>query len=445
MQKDFISILGGGESGVGAAMLAQQQGFDVFVSDAGKIKDNYKTELQKRNIAFEEEQHSEDKILAASTVIKSPGIPEKAEIIKKAKAKNISVISEIEFASRYTDAKIIAITGSNGKSTCTSLTHHIFKKAGINAGLGGNIGKSFAALVAEEKHDVYVLEISSFQLDDITSFKPYVSILLNITPDHLDRYEYSLDKYAQSKFNIAKYQSECDYFIYCSDDEVTMQHLPQQQIKAQQLPFSHKKKTDSIAFTEQKKLFINHKIPFNMLVTDLSLKGTHNLYNSMAAGLAARVLDINKDIIRESMMDYKGLEHRLEFIAKIGGVEYINDSKATNVNSVWYALESMNRPVVWIAGGVDKGNDYEILKPLVKKKVKAIICMGVDNLKIHEAFSRYVDLIVNTGSAQEAVQMSSKVATKGDVVLLSPACASFDLFQNYEDRGRKFRHAVLSL
>jgi UDP-N-acetylmuramoylalanine--D-glutamate ligase len=444
MSKRLV-ILGAGESGAGAAMLAQQQGFDVFVSDKGAIKDNYKKELQSRNIPFEENQHTEEKILNATEIIKSPGIPHKAEIIKKAVARNIPIISEIEFGSRYTAAKIIAITGSNGKSTCTSLTHHIFKKAGMNVAMGGNIGKSFAQLVAEGKHDVYVLEISSFQLDDITSFKPYVSVLLNITPDHLDRYNYSFTEYANAKFNITKYQSAADYFIYCSDDEGMMQHFNNHRIQAQTLPFSLKKKKDSVAYTEENHFIINHKTNFTMLTTDLSLKGNHNLFNSMAAGLAAKVFDIRKDIIRESLMDFKGLEHRLEFVAKIQGVEYINDSKATNVNSVWYALESMNKPVVWIVGGVDKGNDYNVLTKLVRKKVKAIVCLGVDNLKIHEAFSRHVDMIVNTNSAQDAVRMAHKIAVKGDVVLLSPACASFDLFQNYEDRGTQFKQAVVSL
>jgi UDP-N-acetylmuramoylalanine--D-glutamate ligase len=440
-----IVILGGAESGVGAAILAQKQGFEVFVSDMSAIKDKYKRELMKRNIPFEEQQHSEEKILNASEIIKSPGIPHKATIIKKAIEINIPIISEIEFGSRYTTSKIVAITGSNGKSTCTSLTYHIFKKAGLDVGLGGNIGNSFAQMVAEEPHDIYVLEVSSFQLDDTTSFKPYVSILLNITPDHLDRYDYTFSKYANAKFNIAKYQTASDYFIYCSDDEGINEFIPHYNIQAQTLTFSLDKKENSSAYIENNYLTLNHKPSFTMLTNDLSLKGTHNLYNSMAAGLASKVFDLKKDIIRESLMDFKGLEHRLEFVAKIQGVEYINDSKATNVNSVWYALESMNKPVIWIAGGVDKGNEYEVLQPLVKKKVKAIVCLGKDNLKIHEAFSRYVDMIANTNSAQDAVRMAHKIAAKGDVVLLSPACASFDLFQNYEERGTQFKQAVLSL
>jgi UDP-N-acetylmuramoylalanine--D-glutamate ligase len=443
--KKRIVILGAGESGIGAAILAQQQGFDVFVSDKGAINHKYLKELHDREIDFEENQHTEEKILNADEIIKSPGIPHHADIIKKAVAHNIPVISEIEFGYRYAHAKIIAITGTNGKSTCTALTHHIFKKAGINVALGGNIGTSFARLVAQKKYDVYVLEVSSFQLDDITSFKPYVSVILNISPDHLDRYNYSFAQYAAAKFNITRYQSADDYFIYCADDEGIMQHIGKYHISAQHLPFSLVRKAGSVAYTEEDKIIINHKTSFTMLTTDLSLKGNHNLFNSLAAGLAAKVFDIKKDVIRESLMDFKGLEHRLEFVAKVQGVEYINDSKATNVNSAWYALESMTKPVIWIAGGIDKGNDYEILKPLVRKKVKAIVCLGLDNLKIHEAFSRHVDLIVNTTSAEEAVRMASKIAVKGDVVLLSPACASFDLFENYEDRGNQFKQAVLSL
>lgn len=441
-----IVILGAGESGNGAAILAKKQGFEVFVSDKGVIKDAYKKQLLDNNISFEEGKHTEEIILNAHEIIKSPGIPHKVAIIQKAKEKNIPIISEIEFGSRYTNAKIIAITGTNGKSTCTSLTYHIFKKAGFNVGLGGNIGKSFAQLVAEENFEVFVLEISSFQLDDITSFKPYVSIYLNLTPDHLDRYNYDYAAYANAKFNITKYQDSQDYFIYCADDEGISQFYNNYSITAQQLPFSLHHKEGSSAYTENENIFFNYKTsPINMLTTDLSLRGTHNLYNSMAAGLAARVFDIKKDIIRESFMDYQGLEHRLEFVAKIQGVDYINDSKATNVNSVWYALESMNKPIIWIAGGVDKGNDYEILVPLVKKKVKAIVCLGIENLKIHDSFSRYVDMIINTQNAKEAVRMAHKAAAKGDVVLLSPACASFDLFDNYEDRGNQFKQAVLSL
>ncbi len=441
----LITVLGAAESGVGAAILAQKQGYDVFVSDFGKVKDKYKSVLEKNKIKWEEEGHSEDKILASDEIIKSPGIPEKAPIMKLVRKKKIPVISEIEFAYRFTDAKIVAITGSNGKSTTTSLTYHIFKNAGLNVGLAGNIGKSFAWQVAEQKHDCYVLEISNFQLDDIVDFKPHVSVLLNITPDHLDRYEYKFENYINSKFRIAENQIREDYFIYCADDEVVMDHLKKKPVMATSLPFSLKKKPGSLGYSENKKLFVNHKNTFKMLISDLSLVGTHNVYNSLAACLAAKTFDIRNETIRESLMDFKGLDHRLEFVSKIGGVEFINDSKATNVNSTWYALESMTKPVIWIAGGVDKGNDYSVLLNLVRKKVKAIVCLGVENLRIHEAFSKYVDLIVNTMSAKECVKIAHYLSDKGDVVLLSPCCASFDLFQNYEDRGTQFRDAVRNL
>lgn len=443
--KKVITILGAAESGIGAAILAVKQGHDVFVSDGGKIKDKYKAELKNRGIKWEEEKHSEDRILKSDEIIKSPGIPEKADIMKKIRKKKISVISEIEFASRYTDAKIVAITGSNGKSTCTSLTYHIFQKAGLNVGLAGNIGYSFAWAVAEKNFDVYVLEISNFQLDDIKEFKPDVSVLLNITPDHLDRYDYKFENYINSKFRIAENQTKEDVFIYCSDDEVVTEHLAKHPVRAQYVPFSLKKKPTSAGWSDEKKIFVNHKNPFQMSISDLSLRGNHNLYNSLAASIAAKTFDIRNETIRESMIDFKGLEHRLEFVSKVGGVEYINDSKATNVNSTWYALESMTKPVIWVVGGVDKGNDYSVLLELVKKKVKAIVCMGVDNLRIHDSFARYVDLIVNTMSAKECVKVSHYLADKGDVVLLSPACASFDLFQNYEDRGRQFKDAVKNL
>lgn len=443
--KKVITVLGAAESGIGAAILAVKEGFDVFVSDGGKIKDKYKAELKSRKIEWEEEKHSEDRILKSDEIIKSPGIPEKADIMKKIRKKKISVISEIEFASRYTDAKIVAITGSNGKSTCTSLTYHIFQKAGLNVGLAGNIGYSFAWAVAEKNFDVYVLEISNFQLDDIKTFKPDVSVLLNITPDHLDRYDYKFENYINSKFRIAENQTKENTFIYCSDDEVVTQHLEKHPVKAKYVPFSLKKKRTSAGWSDEKKIFVNHKNPFQMSISDLSLRGNHNLYNSLAASIAAKTFDISNEVIRESMIDFKGLEHRLEFVSKVGGVEYINDSKATNVNSTWYALESMTKPVIWVVGGVDKGNDYSVLLELVKKKVKAIVCMGVDNLRIHDSFARYVDLIVNTMSAKECVKVSHYLADKGDVVLLSPACASFDLFQNYEDRGRQFKDAVKNL
>ncbi len=443
--KKSITVLGAAESGVGAAILAKKQGFNVFVSDSGKVKDNYKSTLSQHSIKWEEGSHSEQLILNSDEIVKSPGIPEKAPIMKKIRAAKIPVVSEIEFAYRYTDAKIIAITGSNGKSTTTSLTYHILKKAGLNVGLAGNIGFSFAWQVAEQNFDYYVLEISNFQLDDIVKFKPHVSVLLNITPDHLDRYEYKFENYIRSKFRIAENQDKNDCFIYCTDDEVVTKHLKNNPVNATLLPFSLKKKPGSVGYTEKEKFFVHHKNQFEMSINDLSLRGTHNVYNSLAACIAAKTFDIRKEIIRDSLMDFKGLEHRLEFVTKVGGIEYINDSKATNVNSTWYALESMTKPVVWIVGGVDKGNDYSVLVDLVKKHVRAIVCMGVDNLRIHEAFAKHVDLIVNTMSAKEAVKVSHFLADKGDVVLLSPACASFDLFNNYEDRGRQFKEAVRNL
>jgi len=440
-----IIVLGAAESGVGAAILAQKQGFDVFVSDNGKIKEKYKTVLNEKGIEWEEGNHSIERIVKSDEIIKSPGIPEKTEVMKCVRKKKIPVISEIEFACRYTDAKIVGITGSNGKSTCTSLTYHIFKKAGLNVGLAGNIGYSFAWQVAEKNFDYYVLEISNFQLDDIKEFKPHVSVLLNITPDHLDRYDYKFENYIRSKFRIAENQTKEDYFIYCSDDEVINPHLEKNLVKAAHVPFSLKKKPGSMGWSEKEKIFVHHKTPFHMSISDISLRGNHNLYNTLAASLAAKTFDITNEVIRESLIDFKGLEHRLEFVSKVGGVEYINDSKATNVNSTWYALESMTKPVIWVVGGVDKGNDYSVLMDLVKKKVKAIVCMGVDNLRIHDAFAKYVDLIVNTMSAKECVKIAHYLSDKGDVVLLSPACASFDLFQNYEDRGRQFKDAVRNL
>lgn len=430
---------------MGAAILAKKQGYATFLSDAGTFKDKYRSDLTSYAIEFEEGQHTEARILAADEIIKSPGVPEKAPIMKKIREKNIPVVSEIEFASRYTKAKIVAITGTNGKTTTTSLTYHIFKKAGLNVGLAGNIGFSFARSVAEHQHDVYVLEISSFQLDDTQYFRPDVAVLLNITPDHLDRYNYNLDEYVAAKFKIMANQGKDDSFVYCSDDTTITNWLANHQIVPQQLPFSLAKKDDSVGFTEDGNIIINHKTPFTMSINDLSLRGSHNTYNSLAAGIAARIFDIKKEVLRESLTDFAGVEHRLEFVAKIGGIEYINDSKATNVNSTWYALESMTKPVVWIVGGVDKGNDYEVLKPLVMKKVKAIVCLGVNNIKIHEAFSKHVDILVNTTTAEEAVKMASQLADKDDVVLLSPACASFDLFENYEDRGSQFKRAVRHL
>lgn len=441
-----IVVLGAGESGVGAAFLAQQQGYDVFVSDFGAIADHYKQHLIDWNIRFEEKQHTEEEILAAVEVIKSPGIPEKAPIIKKIKKKGIPVISEIEFAGRYTDAKIIGITGSNGKTTTTSLTYHILKNAGLNVGLAGNIGKSFAYQVATEKFDLYVLELSSFMLDDMYRFKVDIAILLNITPDHLDRYDYKMENYAASKFRVTQNQMADDYFIFCADDPETIKGMAGRNFSAQQLPFSIEKKIETGAYLEEDNIVINvHKQHFQMSISDLALQGKHNIYNSMASGIAAKVLELRNPSIRDSMSNFKNIEHRLESVGKISGISFINDSKATNVNSTWYALESMTTDVVLILGGVDKGNDYSMLKDLVKQKVKAIVCLGKDNKRIHDAFEDVVEIIVNTYSAEEAVQVSYHLAKKGDTVLLSPACASFDLFKNYEDRGNQFKHAVKEL
>ncbi|MCX2484071.1 UDP-N-acetylmuramoyl-L-alanine--D-glutamate ligase [Pedobacter sp. MR2016-24] len=447
MEQQRIVILGAGESGVGAAMLAQKQGFDVFVSDFGAIADRYKQDLEALKVVFEEKQHSTELILNAHEVIKSPGIPDTAPVIKELKKKGVPVISEIEFAKRYTQAKTICITGSNGKTTTTMLTYHILKKAGLNVGLAGNIGHSFAAQVATEAFDWYVLEISSFMLDDMHEFRADIAILLNITPDHLDRYDYKMANYAASKMRITQNQRPEDHFIYCADDAETIKVLKGAKVNSKMLPFSIRKKVEEGAYLEGSNIHINinHKEQLTMSISELALQGKHNIYNSMASGIVSKVLDIRNQIIRESMGDIKNIEHRLEHVAKISGVDYINDSKATNVNSTWYALESVSADVILIMGGVDKGNDYEMLKDLVKKKVKAIVCLGKDNKRIHEAFEDDVEIIVNTFSANEAVQVSYHLAKKGDTVLLSPACASFDLFKNYEDRGNQFKMAVKEL
>jgi UDP-N-acetylmuramoylalanine--D-glutamate ligase len=447
MEKQRIVILGGGESGVGAAILAQKEGYDVFLSDFGLISSQYKKKLQELNIVFEEQQHTQEEILKAVEVIKSPGIPDTAPIIVTIKAKKIPVVSEIEFAKRYTNAKTICITGSNGKTTTTMLTYHILKSAGLNVGLAGNIGHSFAAQVATENFDWYVLEISSFMLDDMYSFKADVAVLLNITPDHLDRYDYKLGNYAASKMRITQNQTSEDVFIYCADDEETLKALKNAKIKSKMYPFSIRKKIENGAYLESNNIHININLndPITMSITELALQGKHNIYNSMASGIVAKVLDIRNMSIRESMGDFKNIEHRLEHVAKISGVDYINDSKATNVNSTWYALESVGADVILIMGGVDKGNDYEMLKDMVRQKVKAIVCLGKDNKRIHEAFEDDVEIIVNTFSAHEAVQVAYHLAKKGNTVLLSPACASFDLFKNYEDRGNQFKAAVKEL
>jgi UDP-N-acetylmuramoylalanine--D-glutamate ligase len=446
-----LVILGGGESGVGTAVLAQKKGFDVFLSDKGKIKDKYKDVLSKYGIKWEEGQHTVELILNADNIVKSPGIPDKAELIKELHKKKIPVISEIEFAGRYTKAKTICITGSNGKTTTTLLTYHILKNAGVKVLLGGNVGKSFAMQVAEEdKNEVeyYVLELSSFQLDGMYKFRANVAILLNITPDHLDRYNYEMQNYVDSKFRIIQNQTHEDAFIYCIDDEIIKKELLKKNIKAQQYPISIQQQLKQGAcLTENNQLTININStnPLIMTIQELALQGKHNLYNSMASGVAAKLVGIRKSAIRESLSDFHNIEHRLEVIGNVHGIEFINDSKATNVNSTWYALESMNNPVILILGGIDKGNDYSILTDLVKQKVKAIICLGTDNAKILKAFNGVVDTIVEAKSAKSAVDQAYKLGKKGDTVLLSPACASFDLFEDYEDRGIQFKEAVRCL
>ncbi|WP_276500416.1 UDP-N-acetylmuramoyl-L-alanine--D-glutamate ligase [Terrimonas pollutisoli] len=446
MSKHII-ILGGGESGVGAAILAKQMGYDVFVSDQSSLKDNYRNDLVQAGIEFEEGQQDEARILSADEVMKSPGIPEKNELVKKIRARGIEIISEIELAYRFKgESKIIAITGSNGKTTTTALTYHICKKAGLDCALVGNIGYSFARQVAEDPKPLYVAEISSFQLDDIKTFRPDIAILTNITEDHLDRYDYKFENYIRSKFRIAMNQQPNDHFIYCADDEVTMKYINEQNIHSNQLPISMKTELSKGAFIKDGDMYVRTGEEFtSMSVYDFALKGKHNQYNTMAACVAGATMDIRKEKIREAVQDFQGLEHRMEPVATIRGVEFINDSKATNVNSTWYALESMTKPTILILGGVDKGNDYSLIEELVKEKVKAIICLGVDNRKIHEAFGNIVSTIVNTDNAIDAVQASFHFSAKGDVVLLSPACASFDLFKNYEDRGNQFKKAVKEL
>lgn len=440
-------ILGGGESGVGAALLAKQKGYEVFVSDSGSLKENYRNELQQAEIDFEEGSHNEEKILQADEVMKSPGIPEKNEMVKKIRAKGIEIISEIELAYRFKgNSKIIAITGSNGKSTTTALTFHICKTAGLDCAMVGNIGFSFARQVAIDPKQLYVAEVSSFQLDDIKTFRPDVAVLTNITEDHLDRYGYNFETYIRSKFRITMNQQANDHFIYCEDDEVTMKYIGRFNIQSKLLPISMRKELAHGAFIKDGDMYIRTGSDYKMMsVFDFALKGKHNQYNTMAASLAAATVDIRKEKIREAVQNFQSLEHRMEYVTTVRGVEFINDSKATNVNSTWYALESMTKPTILILGGVDKGNDYSLIDDLVKEKVKAIICLGVDNRKIHEAFGKFISPIVNTGSAIEAVHAAFHFANKGDVVLLSPACASFDLFKNYEDRGNQFKKAVKEL
>lgn len=441
-----LVILGGGESGVGTAILGKKKGYDVFVSDFGKIKNNYKEVLGLHGIKWEEEQHTEDLILNADVVMKSPGIPDKSPMVKKLLQKGIKVISEIEFAIQYTKALTVGITGSNGKTTTTMLTYHLLKQGGINVGLAGNIGKSFAWQVADDKHDVYVLELSSFQLDGIIDYKPHIAIITNISPDHLDRYEYDYGKYIAAKFRITENQTEEDFLIYDADDEAIANWLKMNKTKAQLVPFSMTKTFENGAFATEENININiNNEEFVMPQDKLALEGKHNVKNAMAASTVAQLLRIRKSTIRESLSDFQGVEHRLEKVLKIQNVQYVNDSKATNVNAAFYALDSMNTPTVWIVGGVDKGNDYAELMPLVREKVKAIICLGIDNKKIIDAFGDVVDEMIEAQSMPDAVKLAQRMSEKGDTVLLSPACASFDLFESYEDRGRQFKQAVQNL
>jgi UDP-N-acetylmuramoylalanine--D-glutamate ligase len=445
---NFIVILGAAESGVGAAILAKEKGFDVFVSDNGKIKDQYKTMLVENNIEFEEEHHSEEKILEATEIIKSPGIRSDAPLVVKLLSQGTPVISDLEFAARYTKAKLICITGSNGKTTTTLLTYHILKQAGLNVGLAGNVGKSFALQVAHNNYDYYVLEISNFQLDHMYDFKADIAILLNITPDHLDRYEHKFQNYINSKFRILQNMQSSDTFIYCSDDQVLIDEIGKRKILAEKVAFTVTDDTTKQAYLKEDTIYVNllAKDIFSVSVGEIQLRGKHNYGNSMAAMLAARAVDIKNDKIRESLISFQNVEHRLEKIPfTVKGVEFINDSKATNVNSVWYALDSMKSNVIWIAGGTDKGNDYSELYALAKEKVKALVCLGVDNEKLKQSFGDKVPTVVETRSMKDAVRKSFELASPGDVVLLSPACASFDLFKNYEDRGMKFKQEVRNL
>ncbi|MFN3967984.1 UDP-N-acetylmuramoyl-L-alanine--D-glutamate ligase [Flavobacterium sp.] len=441
-----LVVLGGGESGVGTAILGKKEGYEVFVSDMGKIKEKYRDVLNKYEIQWEDEKHTEELILNADVVMKSPGIPEKAPLVKKLLEKGISVISEIEFAYPFTDAKTIGITGSNGKTTTTMLTYHLLKEGGLNVGLGGNIGKSFAWQVAEENYDCYVLELSSFQLDGIINYKPDIAILTNISPDHLDRYEYKYENYIASKFRITMNQTEDDFFIYDADEEAISEWFQNNKTKAQLIPFSLLQTFENGAFikNDTMDIIINNE-EFEMKTADISLEGKHNMKNAMAATSVAQLMKIRKQTIRESLSNFQGVEHRLEKVLKIQNVQYINDSKATNVNATFFALDSMTVPTVWIVGGVDKGNDYSELMPLVREKVKAIICLGLDNKKIIDAFSDVVDMMVEVDNMRDAVNTAKHLTEKGDAVLLSPACASFDLFQNYEDRGNQFKVAVQNL
>ncbi|HRB70659.1 MAG TPA: UDP-N-acetylmuramoyl-L-alanine--D-glutamate ligase [Flavobacterium sp.] len=441
-----LVVLGGGESGVGTAILGKKKGYEVFLSDFGKIKNNYKEVLILNQIPWEDEKHTEDLILNADVVMKSPGIPDKSPIVKKLKEKNIPIISEIEFANKFTNVVTVGITGSNGKTTTTMLTHHLLKQGGLNVGLAGNIGKSYAWQIAENKFEAYVLELSSFQLDGVIDYKPHIAVITNISPDHLDRYNYDYSQYIEAKFRITKNQTEDDYLIYDADDEAITDWLSKNKIRAKKVPFSLTKTLEEGAYIKDDTIYTNiNNETFIMPINELSLEGKHNVKNAMAATTVAQLMRIRKATIRESLSDFQGVEHRLEKVLKIQNVQYVNDSKATNVNATFFALDSMTTPTVWIVGGVDKGNDYAELMSLVREKVKAIVCLGVDNSKIIEAFGNVVDVMVETTSMTEAVKIAQKMAEKGDTVLLSPACASFDLFESYEDRGKQFKNAVQSL
>lgn len=441
-----LVVLGGGESGVGTAILGKKKGYDVFLSDFGKIKNNYKEVLALNRLDWEEEQHTEEKILNADVVMKSPGIPDKSPMVKKIKDAGIPVISEIEFAARFTDLDTIGITGSNGKTTTTLLTHHLLRQGGLMMGLAGNIGKSFAWQVAENKSEGYVLELSSFQLDGIEKYRPHIAVITNISPDHLDRYEYNYDLYIGAKFRITMNQTENDFFVYDADDPVITKWLTEHKIKAKAVPFSLSGNTKEGIYVEGNTIVSNiTNEEFTMPINELSLEGKHNVKNAMAATAVAQLMRIRKDTIRESLSNFQGVEHRLEKVLKIQNVQYVNDSKATNTNATFFALDSMTTPTVWIVGGVDKGNDYDELMSLVREKVKAIVCLGIDNQKILNAFGNVVDVIVETAGMTEAVKAAQRLAERGDTVLLSPACASFDLFENYEDRGKQFKAAVQNL
>ena len=441
-----IVVLGGAESGVGAAVLAKVKGHEVFLSDKGKIKDEYVETLKKWDIPFEEGRHTEELILNADEVVKSPGIPGTVPMVQKLRAQGTHIVSEIEFASRYDSAKKICITGSNGKTTTTSLIYYLLQNAGLNVGLGGNIGKSYAYQVATEHFDYYVLEISSFQLDDVYDFKPDIAIITNITPDHLDRYDHKMENYVAAKFNITKNLTRDDCFIFDSDDDITIGHLDNIILRCKMLPFSQEKEVEQGAFLRDDKIVLRYEEEeTDLYLQELALGGKHNIYNSMAAALAAKASGIDNEVIRNSLATFQPIEHRLEPVLSIKDVLYINDSKATNIDSAWYALECQKRPVVWIVGGTDKGNDYSILNDLVREKVKAIVCLGVDNAKIHAAFGSMGKPMTDALSAEEAVRKSAEFAEPGDVVLLSPCCASFDLFKNYEDRGQQFKEAVRKL